>query len=157
MRVKHRRRMSLSKRPVAGLLVLMCTALPGCFGTPKVYEPNRTVQTPPMRLQGSGELIEVTLEAPNPGWKLEYNTTKASKDGPRLLFTVRRPDPGMIYPARVVDKTVRTDQPREPGSRVWVRVRDHGEKGGRYSPTDLVVPEPSAPENNIEPADDAEP
>lgn len=157
MRVKHQRRMRLSKHPVTGLLLVVCTALSGCFGTPAVYEPNRTAQTPPMRLQTSGEVIEVTLEAPNPGWKLEYDTTKASKEGPRLLFTVRRPDPGMIFPARVVEKTVRTDQPKEPGSRVWVRVRDHGEKGGRYSPTELIEPEPGGSEDRVESADDAGP
>ncbi|MFT5422934.1 MAG: hypothetical protein ACI89L_000703 [Phycisphaerales bacterium] len=142
----------LTRRSVAGLLLLACVGggLGGCFGTPRVYAPNRVVQTPPLSLDGASGVIEITMQAPNPGWRLEFDTTKASRDGPRLLFTVRRPDPGMIFVQQVVDKAVRTDQPPTPGTRVWVRALDHGEKGGRYSPTDVAVPEPAEP-NTTEP------
>lgn len=136
-----------------GVLWLTCVSVAGCFGTPNLYAPNRTVQAPPLRWDGQGGVVEVTMRAPNPGWRLEYDTVKASRDGPRLLFTVYRPDPGMIFPQQVVDKAVRTDQPPTPGTRVWVRALEHGGEGGRYSPTDLVVP--TAPEPDAEP--DAEP
>jgi len=133
------------------VLLLACLSVGGCFGTPSVYAPNRVVQTPPLRWDGAGGVVEVTMEAPNPGWRLEYDTVKASRNGPRLLFTVYRPDPGMIFPQQVVDKTVRTDQPTTPGTRVWVRALEHGEKGGRYSPTDLVVVTSPGPSPDGEP------
>lgn len=129
-----------------GVLVLACLSVAGCFGTPALYAPDREVRTPPMRWDGTDGVVEVTMQAPNPGWRLEYDTVKASREGPRLLFTVRRPDPGMIFPQQVVDKAVRTDQPTTPGTRVWVRVLDHGAERGRYSPTDLAVPATDAPE-----------
>jgi len=134
---------------LTGLVLLACVSVPGCFGTPNIYAPGRVVSTPTMTWGAVDGVVEITLRAPNPGWRLEYDTVKASRDGPRLLFTVRRPEPGMIFPTRVVDKAVRTDQPTTPGTRVWVRVLDHGERGGRYSPTDLV-PGAGSPET-VEP------
>ncbi|MFG0306977.1 MAG: hypothetical protein ACF8Q5_12275 [Phycisphaerales bacterium JB040] len=127
-------------------LVGATALLPGCSSRIS-FNPGATPDTPPLAIETADGVIDVTLQAPNPGWTISAEGSKRSADGPRVLVTVTRPDPGLLYPQVIAEKTVRTNQPPTPGSRVWARVLDHDQRPPAhhvpYAPTDLLVTDPA--------------
>ena len=128
-----------------GLVASLALLAAGCSSQVR-FSPRATADTPPMSLDTSEDVIDVTMEAPNPGWTIAADGSRKSEDGPRVLVTITRPDPGLLYPQVIASKTVRTSQPPEPGTRVWARVLDHDQRLPAhhvpYAPTSLVVPDP---------------
>lgn len=123
---------------------VLCLLASGC-STQIRFNPKATPATPPLSIETSDGVIDVRMEAPNPGWTISAEGATRSGNGPRVLVTITRPDPGLLYPQVIASKSVRTDQPPIPGSRVWARVLDHDQRPPAhhvaYAPTELVIPD----------------
>jgi|GEM_PF-3573183 len=127
------------------LLGAMACLLAGGCSSQIRFNPNASPETPALSIDTSDGVIDVRMEAPHPGWTIASEGSKRSGDGPRVLVTITRPDPGLLYPQVIATKSVRTNQAPVPGSRVWVRLLDHDQRPPAhhvaYAPTDLVIPD----------------
>jgi len=114
-----------------GLAGTVVMAAGGCLsrwlGTsePRVAETG-TFLGPPIDLGATDEFHVVTMRAPNPGWEIEFDRAQKTAGPTLLLMTVRRPDPTLIFPQRVVNKTMATTVPATDPAEVYARIVDHG-------------------------------
>ena len=101
--------------------------LSGCWGGGGIRDDERA-DWPPMRLaQAEGKRV-VVVEAPSPGWSVEFDRSEKISGGRRVLLTVRRPDPAFFYPQTIVEQNVITDVRAESDVRVYRRLADHDDR-----------------------------
>lgn len=117
----------------ARLLVLVLAACAavlfagGCSHAEIVEE--GSVPTPPIWLEDAGDRHLLVMRAPHPGWGLEFDRAQRTAGPTRLLITVRRPDPALLFPQQVVDKRVTTTVRTEEAAEIFGRVLDHNADG----------------------------
>ncbi|MFI4898752.1 MAG: hypothetical protein ACIARR_13125 [Phycisphaerales bacterium JB059] len=105
----------------------MALAMGGCWGGGGIRD-NERADWPPMRLtQAEGKQV-VVVQAPSPGWSVEFDRSEKMSGGRRVLLTVRRPDPAFFYPQTVVEQNIITDVRAETDVRVYRRLADHDER-----------------------------
>lgn len=125
-------RMTRTRRALmVGMTGAMVLGTGGCLsrwiggGDPQIAETG-TFLGPAIDLTATDEFHVVSMRAPNPGWEIEFDRAQKTPGPTRLLMTVRRPDPTLIFPQRVVDKTMATTVPASELAEVFARVVDHG-------------------------------
>lgn len=68
----------------------------------------------------------IVLTAPNPGWKFSFDQVGPGEGD--VFVTVTRPDPGLMYPAMIVEQKMDSTVPADKPIRVYVRVVNFGGK-----------------------------
>jgi len=120
-----------------GTLALLAVALSGCAG--KTIRTDVSMTWPRMRLAEAEGRALVVMEAPNAGWRLEFDRSEKAAGGTRrALLSVRRPDPAYFYPEVIVEERVITDLDAGMRVEVFARVIDHDAKDPSV-PYDRVV------------------
>ncbi len=100
----------------------------------------RLADAPPVK----GEILEerhlLVMQAPNPGWVIELDRDTRDRDGWVVYITIREPDPGFMYPQRIIEKRLLTEVEANQSMRVMARLLTHTEKGEQddYAPLTLV-------------------
>ncbi len=115
-------------KPIRALmLVVACLTMSGCLFSQSTIAPDR--YTGPVithsQLEGRHMLV---VEAPTPGWLTTVDRTERLLDVTRVFVTLRRPDPGMLYPARVVQQDVLTRIVASREIEVFARTMEFGRK-----------------------------
>ena len=93
---------------LGALILMLILSLGGCQRWNKVDMNDRIGDAPPIKVETLGENYLIVMQAPNSGWDIQIERNERIKDGVRLYLTVRRPDPGFLYPQAIVDKRVLT-------------------------------------------------
>jgi len=110
------------------MLALLAMALMGgCWGGGGIRD-DQTTDWPRMRLTDAEERQIVVVEAPSPGWGIEFDGSEKVSGAWRVLLTVRRPDPAFFYPQTIVEQNVITDVRTGNDVRVYRRLADHNER-----------------------------
>ncbi|MEZ6241938.1 MAG: hypothetical protein R3B57_02750 [Phycisphaerales bacterium] len=111
-----------------GLLALLALGIAsGCAG--KTIRTDVSMSWPRMWLDEAEGKALVVMEAPSPGWRLEFDhSEKAPRGTRRVLLSARRPDPAFFYPQMVVEQHVITDVDAGMKIEVFARVIDHDAK-----------------------------
>ncbi len=96
----------------------------------------RIQEAPPIRVDDSGEVHILVMQAPNPGWSFVYDQQERTAQGVDVFITIRRPDPSLLYPMIIVEKQVSTPVQTDRPIRVMARLLAHDEttKRRRYAP-----------------------
>ncbi len=111
---------------IAGLGVLGGCSL---FGSDEpVIAVDRTFRGPPMGLTATDHVHVVTAQAPNPGWRLEFDRAEEAPGPTRALMTLRRPDPRLIYTQQVADLSAATSIDIEEPIEVFARIAEHDDR-----------------------------
>ncbi|GJM19873.1 MAG: hypothetical protein DHS20C14_20860 [Phycisphaeraceae bacterium] len=108
---------------VAGLL-----AVGGCslFGSGRAEVlPSQSFRGPPMGLASTNKVHVVTMKAPHPGWRLEFDRAEEAAGPTRLLMSVRRPDPTLVYTRQIVDMSAATTVDADEPAEVYARIIEH--------------------------------
>ena len=109
------------------VLLVMGGGMSGCWGGGGIRD-DATADWPPMRLSQAEGRVVVVVEAPSPGWTIEFDKSEKISGGYRVLLTVRRPDPAFFYPQRTVEQNVITDVRAGTSVRVYRRLAEHDER-----------------------------
>ncbi len=117
---------------------LALTLLGGCWGGGGIRDDQRT-DWPPMTVRQAEDRQVVVVQAPSPGWTIEFDRSERVSGASRVLLTVRRPDPAFFYPQTIVEQNVITDVRAGTPVRVYRRLAEHNERkpGGAYVLVDL--------------------
>jgi len=99
----------------------------GCWGGGGIRD-DETSDWPPMRLSDAEDRQVIVVEAPSPGWGIEFDGSEKVSGAWRVLLTVRRPDPAFFYPQTIVEQNVITDVRAGNALRVYRRLADHNER-----------------------------
>ena len=131
----------MTQARIGGALIgaLTLTLLGGCWGGGGIRD-DRTTDWPPMRISQAEDRRVVVVEAPSPGWTIEFDRSEKVSGAFRVLLTVRRPDPAFYYPQTIVEQNVITDVRADSPVRVYRRLADHNERkpGGAYVLVELA-------------------
>jgi hypothetical protein len=123
--------------------VLICSgiglSLVGCKQIDKRRGPDmalRIQEAPPIRIDRSGDVHLLIMQAPNPGWSFSLQGEEKIPEGKRVFVTIRRPDPTMLYPQTIVEKQLRTLVATKHDLEIHARLLDFKEttKRRRYTP-----------------------
>lgn len=99
----------------------------GCWGGGGIRD-DQTTDWPPMRVSEAEDRKVVVVEAPSPGWTIEFDRSEKVSGAHRVLLTMRRPDPAFFYPQTIVEQSVITDVRAGTPVRVYRRLADHDER-----------------------------
>lgn len=89
---------------------------------------DRTFRGPPMGLTATDHVHVVTAEAPNPGWRIEFDRAEEAPGPTRALVTLRRPDPRLVYTQQIAHLSAATSIDALEPIEVFARVADHDER-----------------------------
>jgi hypothetical protein len=139
--------MSMKHARTIGLLVgiaLLAPVLTGCRyikkGDNAQMMAQRLESAPPiMRSELDGRHMLI-MQAPNPGWSFGIDRDEREREGWVLYITIRQPDPGFMYPQRIVEKRLLSAVESDKAVRVMARMLEHGETGTKddYAPLTLA-------------------
>ncbi len=87
----------------------------------------RMESAPPIRIDSSEEVHLIVMQAPHPGWSIDLDKDEPVVSGKRVYFTIRRPDPAMLYPQVIVEKQLRTLVHSDTEIELYGRILDHAE------------------------------
>jgi hypothetical protein len=136
----------LSIRITLGALLYagLGTGLGGCFERITQRDgPDmaaRIHEAPPIRIESSGDVHIIIMQAPNPGWSFSLQGEEQIPEGKRIFVTITKPDPTMLYPQMIVEKQLRTLVSTEVNLEIHARLLDVNEttKRRRYTPINTV-------------------
>ncbi|MEQ8769258.1 MAG: hypothetical protein RIB60_01990 [Phycisphaerales bacterium] len=89
---------------------------------------DRTFRGPPMGLTATDHVHVVTAQAPNPGWRLEFDRAEEAPGPTRALVTLRRPDPRLIYTQQIANLSAATTIDIEEPIEVFARIAEHDDR-----------------------------
>lgn len=69
----------------------------------------RIENAPPIRIDDSQDVHILVMQAPHAGWSFSIEKDEPTPKGKRVYITMWKPDPTMIYPQMIVEKSLRTD------------------------------------------------
>ena len=75
-----------------------------------------------MALDASGPQHVVVIEAPTPGWVATLDRVAEQFRHNAVFLTLRRPNPGFLYPQVIVEQRVATTAPSGAPVKVYARV-----------------------------------
>lgn len=126
-------------------VLIGATGLAGCADYSGLPEPEAgTYAGPPIvgEIQRGEHLLVASL--PTPGYEFTLDGTREAFQAQEVFVTLRRPNPGVLYPQVEVQQRLATGTPARTAVRVFARVLDFGEKsdGGHMIALDLpAVPQ----------------
>lgn len=129
-----------SSRTFFALIGILILCISGCQRWNKVDMSQRIEGVPPIMVETLSEHYLIVMRAPNSGWDIQIEKNERIKDGVRLYVTVRRPDPGFMYPQAIVDKRVLTQIRTDNIIEIAGRLLDTHEttKGKGFAPIEPV-------------------
>jgi hypothetical protein len=108
------------------LAVVLTTVLLGeigCTSRPALPETSSDRYLgPPMALDTSAAQHMVVLQAPTPGWVATLDRVAEQYRHQAVFVTLRRPNPGFLYPQVIVEQRVATTVPSASPVKVYARV-----------------------------------
>lgn len=108
-------------------LALIISTLVGCSGSATIAT-DRPHDAPPITLETFETRHLVLVEAPTPGWQATITRTHRGLDIDDVFITLRRPDPGVLYPQVIVQQQLLTNVLTTRPVRVYARVLDFSQK-----------------------------
>jgi hypothetical protein len=106
---------------IAALLL----ALIGCQSRPSLPETTSDpYRGPTLTLDASKPEYDVVVQAPTPGWVVSLDRVAEQYRHHAVFISLRRPNPGFLYPQVVVEQRVATTVPTTGAIRVYARILD---------------------------------
>jgi hypothetical protein len=120
----------LASAAVAGLGACASTGSDPSGGGDKPTTSTDPYRGPAITLDSTGPRHLIIVEAPSPGWTVSFD--QVGQSGEDVHITITRPDPGLLYPAVIVEQRMDSTLPAGQPVRVLARVVDFGAKAGAY-------------------------
>lgn len=133
------RRSVLTLATAAAVTLAALAPASGCVRKMLTREPSAAAkleQAPPVRLDTFEGRHMAVMQAPHAGWNIRLDGTHKTQNGKRVYLTIRRPDPVLMYPQRIVLKRVLTQVDAGTTIDLVARVLEHDEKAKKqeYAP-----------------------
>jgi len=97
----------------------------GCAGHPALPDVTSGPYTGPgMALDSSAAEYAVVVQAPTPGWVVGLDRVAEQYRHHAVFITLRRPNPGYLYPQVIVEQRIATTVPTTGAVKVYARILD---------------------------------
>lgn len=138
----------LSRARPAAILAALLLALIGCQSRPSL--PDTTVDPyrgPGLTLDSQKPEYDVVVQAPTPGWVISLDRVAEQYRHHAVFISLRRPNPGFLYPQVIVEQRVATTVPSTTPIKVYARTLDPDDtRSSRpYSPAAQSESPPDTP------------
>ena len=107
----------------AGAFAAALLAQIGCSSRPSLPEvSSEPYQGPALALDSSQPEYAVVIQAPTPGWVVSLDRVAEQYRHHAVFVSLRRPNPGFLYPQAIVEQRVATPVPVRGAVRVYARI-----------------------------------
>jgi hypothetical protein len=111
-------------RPAAALAAILLVQI-GCQSRPSLPDTTSDpYRGPGLTLDTSKPEYDIVVQAPTPGWVISLDRVAEQYRHHAVFVSLRRPNPGFLYPQVIVEQRVATTVPTSRTIKVYARILD---------------------------------